>query len=50
MTVYILSGTSFEMHLKDKNTHDRGESCHTKGEAIVDTWEEILEIYRRKYL
>ena len=40
------------MHLENKNTHDSGESCHTQGEAVVDTWEEILVLhgaYRRKY-
>ena len=54
MTVYILSRTSLEMHLENKNTHDRGESCHTQGEAVVDAWDEILEeiptTYRKKYL
>ena len=37
------------MHLENKNTHDRGESCHTQGEAVVDAWDEILLTYRRKY-
>ena len=43
--VYILSRTSFEMHLKNKNTHDRGEGCHTQGEAVVDAWGQDFKIH-----